>query len=232
MHFKFDKDKEGPRLETKWDKKKMRKINPEKNFNFRVFSQRKKSPGLQNKRKQYESEEIRENGKLRKIQRCKENVGASKVQEKYKNVKKSKQMQDTDYNRYSVLKVEECADIFDTAEERIENENQETCNPVVSFSIKSKKRKGTKKINKSVRKPGKILKLESSGDKFPQVSRCEKCFLSHFPHKKFCRWKTLVDKKPLHKLVEKATLLDETTVYLILSRIVYLETIENSKVFR
>ena len=143
MHFKFDKDKEGPRLETKWDKKKMRKINPEKNFNFRVFSQRKKSPGLQNKRKQYESEEIRENGKLRKIQRCKENVGASKVQEKYKNVKKSKQMQDTDYNRYSVLKVEECAD---TDEERIERENQETFDPVVSLSINSKKRKKNKKI--------------------------------------------------------------------------------------
>ena len=77
-------------------------------------------------------------------------------------------------NRFSSLSIEE----------GFEDENPEAL--IESFK-KSKKRKAPKRKQKSVETKQTHSKFESSEYKFPQVSRCAKCFLNHFPNSKFCR---------------------------------------------
>ena len=74
---------------------------------------------------------------------------------------------------------------------------------------------------------------ESSEGKFPSVTKCDNCFISHFPNKKFCRWSTLETTRKETKIKHKADiLLDETMVSLILSHITLIETISKSKLLR
>ena len=129
-------------------------------------------------------------------------------------------------NRYSVLKIEE----IDNGEiGEIDNgENEEK-----KETVKRKKRTEEKRqIEKLKVVKIKTSKQETSEGKFPEVIRCNKCFRSHYPFRKYCRQSIL---KRETKMFEKRVVrtmpeLDETTIILLLHHVDKLERTLNEKV--
>ena len=79
-------------------------------------------------------------------------------------------------NKFSVL---DCED----------KEEKEEDKEVSHTKEKKKKTNKTKKRQKNIKKIFQKKQVyESSENNFPDVIGCNRCFISHFPNKKFCRW--------------------------------------------
>ena len=86
---------------------------------------------------------------------------------------------------YSALEIEDFVELHGIEERTKEEDNKltaEVCASTKKTAWKPKKRENM--ITKGNRR---YANLESSEGKFASVTKCHKCFLSHFPNKKFCR---------------------------------------------
>ena len=92
---------------------------------------------------------------------------------------------------------------------------------------KEKKIKESKLLEINVRKS----EFVSSRGKYPQIVRCNKCFMSHFPIKKICRKLTLRKESRASKTEtrKKSDLFDANIVNLILGAIHKIEASCNKK---
>ena len=84
------------------------------------------------------------------------------------------------YNKFSVLYC-----IYNEEEEDEEVSHTER----IAIKVKEKKTKETKKSQKQIKNLfQKKQAYVSSQNNYPDVKRCRRCFISHFPNQKFCRW--------------------------------------------
>ena len=90
-------------------------------------------------------------------------------------------------------------------------------------AIKCKKNK-EKRSRKRKRNSEAEIKKSKPETKIVRFSRCARCFISHFPHKKFCRWTTLkesrcnkveffFDKNIIDIICKRLDFLEKTDVY-------------------
>ena len=71
------------------------------------------------------------------------------------------------------------------------------------------KTKKTKKNKKQENNVVELANLKSSEGTYPEVIRCKKCFKSHFPSRKVCKWnlpKAGKDKKLTNKVLDRKTI--------------------------
>ena len=110
------------------------------------------------------------------------------------------------FNKFSVLEneelTEELGEFGSSNEIKISHkafENKKT-------TMKTKKTKKNKKQENNVVE---LANLKSSEGTYPEVIRCKKCFKSHFPSRKVCKWnlpKAEKDKKLTNKVLDRKTI--------------------------
>ena len=128
----------------------------------------------------------------------------------------------TCFNRFSVF---ESLDIDEEEKNKLNHREFEK-NHGVRKKIKKTKRK-RKQTNAKQKK--KKLNIKSPEHLFTQTwSRCGICFISHTPHRKFCRWKLSRKKIKDHVKIETQCLTEKQTE-LISKRIAFLEQGKSSK---
>ena len=101
--------------------------------------------------------------------------------------KKDKYRQrEADFNIFSVLKIEK---LLDGKDDEIENDEiKEKAFIEKEHLKKAKKSKKEKSKSKKYKYNDKKERCKRSLETFSTFLRCSKCFRSHFPNQKFCRW--------------------------------------------
>ena len=167
-------------VKKKEDVKEEEEVNKEEDVHVEEYVQKEGKLKKEEDNKKGENIRIEEETKNEKDVREEEGV----------NLRKSKQencFEDLfNFNRYSVLEMEyldEKLGIDEFAEEF------ETFRTVAAKRRKKKIRKVKKIKNGNMKRT--LFYFESPLTKVPVVRRCQSCFYSHFPNKKFCHWSML-----------------------------------------
>ena len=199
-----------------WEKKNTRAVNPELIFKFETFSPKlrisKSERNLQNNHAVEKSINLFSKLHKKTVKR--------KATKQFTTERKISFNALTCYNRFSVLKM-----VGDAEEQDIFIETfikSKKTNPASKFTKKivKKKQKIVKKKQKIVKK---TTKIGSSGGKFPQILRCAKCFVNHFPVSKFCKWELRREQSRRQERTFSNVALNENEVKIILKHIDILE---------